>query len=371
MNLRRIGPRAMPLAALGIAGMLVTGGSSPGGVAALQTGDHLAAVTREASTAGLVGQAYPGASGGLARLVREAMGHEAVVPFGSPLGSLVKDAAGVEPLGSEALTGRTRAVSRVITSEALTPFGTDSAGRQLLGITREAIVAERGVSSNVADRSAVHGAFAGSASPSRGASGDALDLASVQDPIQPAASAAGLGREAAASSATVAYRLSWPDDSVTLGLAGNEAMPVPPEPAAASETERQAIKASVQNVDVGALTSSISATEREAAQRAAGIVATAALADAALPFERQAAREAAGLDIEAGAMMATSSLEREAAITVAGSRSLEGLAGGSSVQPEGASGIEREASTSGQGALNDAAASARDAGRATLEEAMQ
>ncbi|MER3484934.1 MAG: hypothetical protein C4345_02090, partial [Chloroflexota bacterium] len=256
-----------------------------------------------------------------------------MVPFASPLGSLVKDAAGVEPLGGEPLAGRTRVVSRAMTSEALVLFGTDSAGRQLLGITREAIVSEQGISSNVVDRSAVHGTLAGNASRSRGASGDALDLASVQDPLQPAVSAAGLGREAAASSATVAFRLSWPDDSITLGLAGNEAMPVPAEADAASETERQAIKASIQNVDLDALTGSVSNVEREAAQRAAGIVATGALADTALPFERQAAREAAGLDFEAGAIMATSSLEREAAISVAGSQSLEGLTGGSSVQP--------------------------------------
>lgn len=369
MDLRRIGPRAMPLAALGIAGMLVIGGS-PGRVAAIQTDDRLAAVTREASTAGLAGQVYAGATGGLARLVREATGHDVVVSFGQTDGSLARDAASVEPLGGEALSGRTRAVSRVMTSEALAPFGADSAGRQALRITREAIVAERGVSSSVVDRSAARGAVTGSAFSSRGARGDGLDVASVREPIQSTVRAAGLGREAAASSATVAFRLGWPDESVTLELTGQESMPVPAEADAASETERQAIKASVQNVDLDALTGSISAAEREAAHRAASVVAAAALSDAVLPFEREAAREAAGLDFQAGAIMATSSLEREAAISVAGSRSLEGLSGGSSIQPEGASGIEREASVSGQGAVDAAAATARDAGRATLEEAL-
>lgn len=371
MDLRRFGPRAMPLAVLGIAGMLVVSGGSPGGVAALQTDERIAAVTREAATIHeLAGQAYAGATSGLARLVREATGQGVVIHFGQTAESLVKDAAGVEPLGSAALSGRARAVSRAMTSEALAPFGADSAGRQALGITREAIVSERGVAPDVVDRAAARGAVAGSAFRFRGASGNTIDLASVHDPIRSTVSAAGLGREAAASSATVAYRLGWPDESVTLELTGQESMPVPAEADAASETERQAIKASVQNVDLDALTGSISAAEREAAHRAANVVASAALADAVLPFEREAAREAAGLDFEAGAIMTTSSLEREAAIRVAGSRSLEGLTGGSSIQPEGASGIEREASASGQGAVDGAAATARDAGRATLEEAL-
>ncbi len=370
MDLRRFGPRALPLAALGIAGMLVISAGSSGGVVALQTDDRLAAVTREASTPELVGQAYAGATGGLARLVREATGQGVAVPFGLPDERLVKDAASMEPLGMTALSGRTRTVSRAMTSEALTPFGLNSAGRQALGITREAIVSKRGVSLDMADRSAARGAFTGSVSRSRGESGDAIDRVSVRDPIQSTVNAAGLGREAAASSATVAFRLGWPDESVTLELTGQESMPVPAEADAASETERQAIRVSIQNVDLDALTGSVSAAEREAAHRAANVVAAAALADAVLPFEREAAREAAGLDFEAGAIMTTSSLEREAAISVAGSQALEGLTGGSSIQPEGASGIEREASVSGQGAVDDAAATARDAGRATLEEAL-
>jgi hypothetical protein len=372
MNLRRFGTRAMPLAVLGLAGMLAISNMPSTGLAARTANEDDPVQARVAARADLRDLSFPGATGEFARLVREATFEASASPFlGAGIGLTREAASGLGPLAIEPVAGRTRSLGHAVTSEPLAPLGAGDAERQSSRITREAIVSAQGVTSDVVDHLATRGAFAGSAARSRGASGATLDLTSVQDPLQPSASTAGLGREAGASLAAAAFRLSWPDDSVALGLAGKEAMPVPAEPGVASETERQAIKASVQNVDLDALSGSISNVEREAAQRAASIVATAALADAALPFERQAARDAAGLDFEAGAMITRSSLEREASISVAGSRSLEGLTSGSSIQPEGATGIEREASTSGQGALNDAAASARDAGRATLEEAMQ
>ncbi len=372
MNLRRFGPRAMPLAVLGIAGMLAINNMPSTGLAARTANDDDPVQARVAARADLRDLSYPGATGDFARLVREATLDASAEPLLGASIDLARAAAhGLGSLAIEPVAGRTRSLGHAVTSEPLAPLGAGGADRQSSRITHEAIVVERGGTPDLIDHLATRGAFAGNAARSRGMSGDALDLASVQDPLQQPATTAGLGREAGASLAAVAFRLSWPDDSVTLGLAGKEAMPVPTQPDAASETERQAINASIQNVDLDALSGSISGGEREAAHRAAVIVATAALADAALPFEREAARAAAGVDVEAGAIMTTSSLEREASISVAGSRSLEGLTGGSSIQPEGASGIEHEASTAGQGALDNAAASARDAGRATLEEAMR
>lgn len=355
MNLRRLSSRALPLAALGIAGMLAVNGGTGAGTAAMQTDPAVTA--REAAASDLKDLVYSGASGGLARIVREAVLESSASPFLQDDTILAKAAAGSEPLSIEAVAGRTRAVSRAAVSDPLIPTRANGPERESSRLTREALVTGSFVDVDIVDRSAARGSLDAADARGRGMAAF-VDRLGVASPI--------IAPEAAARAAF----LGWPDEAVTLELTGQEEIPAQAEASTVTEAEQRAIEEAAQSADIVSVTEPITETERQAARQEGSLAIEAALAEAVTPFEREAAREAASLDAEAGAIMTSSPIEREASASTAGSKSLEGLTGGSFVEPEGASGIEREAGESELGAAATGANEAREAGRAALEEAV-